>query len=334
MLTYILIAISIILFITLLIVLHRLSTIEKNSSVSTELVAWMKDLGNRVEKNSYQVDQKLSQNMAMFNDRLDNASKVMGDVHKSIGEFSEIGRSMKQLQEFLQSPKLRGNIGEQILKELLAQSLPADFYSLQYAFSSGEKVDAVVKTTQGLIPIDSKFPIENFRKLVEAQDDASRAGFKKDFERDVKKHIIDIARKYILVSEGTIDYALMYIPSEAVYYEIINNADLYDYAYSRRVLLVSPMSFYAYLKAILVSFEGQRIQKQAKEILSILQSMKKDYEKTDEALSVLTKHVTNAYNQAGNVSKTFGVLGQKIHSTSALSSQVTDEVTPEEKLID
>ena len=328
MLTYILIAITIILFITLLIVLSRLTRIEKQSSISSELVEWMKELGNRVEKNSHHVDQKLSQNMAIFNERLDNASRVMGDVHKSIGEFSEIGRSMKQLQEFLQSPKLRGNIGEQVLKELLAQSLPADTYTLQYPFKSGEKVDAIVKTSQGIIPIDSKFPIENFRKMVEAQDDATRAGFKKDFERDVKKHVLDISRKYILVNEGTIDYALMYIPSESVYYEIINNADLYDFAYGKRVLLVSPMSFYAYLKAILVSFEGQRIQKQAKEILAILQAMKKDYEKTDEALSVLTKHVTNAYNQAGNVSKTFMTLGQKIESTNVLSSQVTDETDP------
>lgn len=326
MLTYILIAISVILFITLLIVLSRLNRIEEKSSVSGELVAWMKELGSRMEKNSSQVDMKLSHNMQMFNSRLDKASEVMGNVQRSIGEFSEIGRSMKQLQEFLQSPKLRGNIGEQVLKELLAQSLAPDMYALQYAFSNGEKVDAIVKTTQGFIPIDSKFPIENFRKLVDAGDDAARTGFRKDFERDVKKHIQDIAKKYILVSEGTIDYALMYIPSEAVYYEIINNADLYDFAYSKRVLLVSPMSFYAYLKAILVSFEGQRIQKQAKEILSILQSMKKDYEKTDEALSVLSKHVTNAYNQAGNVGKNLLVLGQKISSTSAISSQVTEEV--------
>lgn len=337
MLTYILIAITIILFITLLIVLFRLNRIEKQSSVSTELVEWMKDLGKRVEQSSNRTDEKLAQNMHIFNARLDKASEVMGNVQKSIGEFSEIGRSMKQLQEFLQSPKLRGNIGEQVLKELLAQSLPADTYALQYTFKSGEKVDAIVKTSQGFIPIDSKFPIENFRKLVEAEDDVGRAAFKRDFERDVKKHIQDIARKYILVAEGTIDYALMYIPSEAVYYEIINNADLYDFAYGKRILLVSPMSFYAYLKAILVSFEGQRIQKQAKEILSILQAMKKDYEKADESLSVLTKHVTNAYNQASNVSKNFMLLGQRIQTTHSLSETVENPIredVEQEKLIE
>ena len=111
----------------------------------------------------------------------------------------------------------------------------------------------------------------------------------------------------------------MYIPSESVYYEIINDGDLYDFAAKMSIVPVSPMSFYAYLKVILISFEGQRIQKQAKEILSLLQSMQKDYEKADEAMSILQKHISNAYNQTSQVSKNLMTLGQKIHSTSTLS---------------
>jgi DNA recombination protein RmuC len=161
--------------------------------------------------------------------------------------------------------------------------------------------------------------------MVEADDSVQRELYKKEFIRDVKKHIQDIAKKYILVGEGTIDYALMYVPSEAVYYEVINSTELCDFANQKRVLPVSPMGFYAYLKAILVSFEGQRIQSQAKEILLSLQAMKKDYEKTEEAFSTLNKHITNAYNQTNQVSKSLIILGQKIHSTNSLSTPVIQE---------
>ncbi len=263
--------------------------------------------------------------MEMFNTRLDKAAYVISQVQKSIGEFSEIGRSMQDLQEFLQSPKLRGNIGEQILKDLLAQYFPQDVFKLQYTFKSGHKVDAILKTSQGMISIDSKFPLENFRKMVGAKTPEDKRKFKKDFEKDVKKHIADISKKYINVAEGTLDYALMYIPSESVYYEIINNAELFDYAGDQRILPVSPMSFYAYMKAILMSFEGQRFQALAKEILAILKSIQKDYEKTDEAFSVLGRHLTNAANQLPNVVSSFGSLGQKISATNMLTAKETPE---------
>ncbi|MBI3620524.1 DNA recombination protein RmuC [Candidatus Roizmanbacteria bacterium] len=313
----------------LLIIRLWLNKIESNAKTSDELIAWMKDLGARVESSTLQVDHKLTRNMELFNNRLDSAAQIMGQVQKSIGEFSEIGRSMKDLQDLLQSPKLRGNIGEQILKELLGQYLPADSYHLQHIFKSGEKVDAVIKTTQGYIPIDSKFPIDNFRRLLKAQTKEEKERFKKEFRNDVKKHILDIARKYILVDEGTYDYALMYIPSEAIYYEIICDTDLFECAADKRVLPVSPVSFYAYMKAILMSFEGQRIQSQAKEILSLLKAIQKDYEKSHEALTTLGRHITNSHNQLQDVGKLFASLGQKIHSSNRLSP-----IAKQEKLIE
>src|SRR5581483_4681099 len=194
--------------------------------------------------------------------------KVIAQVSKNIGEMSEIGRGMQDLQEFLRSPKLRGNIGEHILKELLGQMLPKQSFHLQYGFKNGTIVDAAIKTEAGLIPIDSKFPMENFRKMNAAKTDAEKNVAEKDFASDVKKHIDAISKKYILTDEGTIDYALMYVPSEAVYYEIVNTATLFDYASNHRVLPVSPMTFYAYLRAILAGFEGQRISQKAQEILS------------------------------------------------------------------
>ena len=303
-----------------------LKRMEDKTRHSQETLEWIKELNRRVDTSSQAVDQRLAESMRIFNARLDNSTLVISQLQKNVGEFSEIGRSMKDLQELLQSPKLRGNIGEHILNDLLNQYFPLDTFALQYSFRSGEKADAVIKTSQGLISIDSKFPLENFRKLYDITDDKTKAETRKLFERDVKKHILDIERKYIRHDEGTVDYAIMYIPSEAVYYEIINNPNLFDFAGQHRILPVSPMSFYAYMKAILMSFEGQKIEQQAKEILTLLQSVKSDYEKADEAMGVLNRHITNAYNQTSNVSKIFLGLGQKLQSTLQLQKKETKEI--------
>jgi len=297
----------IILIIVLIILLGML--VFKKEKTSPELLEYLKTTNQRLERQG-----------ESFNQRLDNAAKVISGVQRNIGEFSEIGRGMKDLQQFLASPKLRGNIGEQVLKELLKQFLPQESFNLQYTFKSGEKVDAAIKTSAGIIPVDSKFPMENFRKM---QEDKA---YTKTFESDVKKHIDDISRKYILTDEGTLDYALMYIPSEAVYYEIVNNQTLFDYAQSKRILPVSPTTFYAYIKAILMSFEGQKIEKQAQEILSSLRAIKKDYGKVEENLGTLQKHLVNATNMMGNVFTSFTNLGQKITSTQNLDEGVKKKV--------
>ncbi|KKQ77062.1 MAG: hypothetical protein UT00_C0022G0004 [Parcubacteria group bacterium GW2011_GWA1_38_7] len=250
-------------------------------------------------------------NTQSLNQRLDQAARVIMDVQKSVGQMSEIGRSMQSLQEFLQSPKLRGNIGEQVLKELLSQMLPQDSFHLQYTFRSGEKVDAAIKTQAGIIPIDSKFPMENYRKMITENTEDKKIA-QRDFSRDIRKHIDDISRKYILTDEGTLDYALMYVPSEAVYYEVVNSQDLFDYSASKRVLPVSPTTFYAYMKAILMSFEGQKVEAKAREVLSAIKAIQKEYSNVQDNLGILQKHVTNAHNMMNTVSTSFLHLGQKI----------------------
>ncbi len=302
------------LIIGLIVIRSWLNSLSEKTRLSNELVEWLKS-------STTNIDQRLSQSMEMFNTRLDNAAKVIGQVQKNIGELTAIGGSMKELQEFLSSPKIRGNIGEQILKDLLKQYFPKDTYKLQYSFKSGEKVDAIIITSQGFIPIDSKFPLDNFKKYSKAIDEKDKKQYKKMFVSDVKKHITDIAKKYILPEENTVDYALMYIPSENVYYEIISDDEIFDYAGKKMVLPVSPMSFYAYLKAILLSFEGQKIETKAKQIINLLTAIKKDYLKTEETLLVLNRHINNAYNQSNQVVKNFQNLGQKINSTRLLSSE-------------
>jgi DNA recombination protein RmuC len=304
----------------------KLSDLKEAQKPSEELLEIIKMLQTGSKEDRKVLLESLQSNTQALNERLDNAARVISQVQKNIGEFSEIGRGMKDLQEFLKSPKIRGNVGEQVLKEMLAQFLPKSSFNLQYSFKSGEKVDAAIKTSAGIIPVDSKFPMENFRKMSSAATEAEKKVFEKEFERGVKDHIDDISKKYILTEEGTIDYALMYIPSEAVYYEIANNADLFDYAQAKRVLPVSPTTFYAYIRAILMSFEGQKIEARAREILSSLRAIQKDYGKVGENLSVLQKHLNNAYNMMSSVFSSFTQLGQKISSTQTLGAGVKKEV--------
>lgn len=274
------------------------------------MAQWLQSTNSRID------DQTRS-----LNQRLDNAARYIADVQKSIGEMSEIGRSMKDLEQFLKSPKLRGNLGEQVLKGLLAEMLPKNSFNLQYAFKNGAIVDAAIKTTGGIIPIDSKFPLENFRKMLKSENEIDKKSAEKIFISDVKKHIDEIAKKYILPSEGTIDYALMYLPSESVYYEVVNNQDLFEYANAKRIMPVSPVTFYAYLRAVLMSFEGQKIEEKALVIMKILRTTQKDYQLLDESLSLLGKHLNNAYNQMSQVSKNATHLGQKLSSKEFLSEQ-------------
>lgn len=295
--------------------------VSKKNSTSPELLEIMRMLQDSSGSDRKMLLDNLSRNSESLNTRLDATARLLSDVQKNVGEMSEIGRSMKDLQSFLRSPKLRGNLGEHILKELLSQSLPKGSFFLQYAFRSGEKVDAAIKTSGGLIPIDSKFPMENFQKMVSAETDEEQLMLRKQFERDIKLHIDAISRKYILTDEGTIDYALMYVPSEAVYYEVVNSSTLFDYAGERRVLPVSPTTFYAYLKAILMSFEGQKVEAQAKEILASLRAIQKDYTKVEENLGTLQKHMVNASNMMMTVLTGFGALGQKIVQTKNIEKK-------------
>ncbi|MBI3397315.1 DNA recombination protein RmuC [Candidatus Woesebacteria bacterium] len=302
--------------------LDSLAEKQKPSEELLQIVRMLQD-GSKLDRKV--LLESLQQNTQSLNERLDNTSRVISAVQRNIGEMSEIGRGMKDLQEFLRSPKLRGNVGEHILYEILGQMLPKQSFYLQYAFKSGDKVDAAIKTAGGIIPIDSKFPMENFRKMNGAEAESDRKSAHKEFERDVKKHIDTISEKYILTDEGTIDYALMYIPTESVYYEICNSPSLFDYAASKRVLPVSPTTFYAYMRAILMSFEGQKIEAKAREILVSLRAIQKDYSKVEDNLGVLQKHLNNAYNIMSSVLTGFSSLGQKISTTQSLGGKTRQE---------
>lgn len=292
--------------------------VEWLKAMQTSLEHTNKTLNEAMRGTSSEMTRTLQANSRQLNERLDEAARVIGALNKHVGEMSEVGRGIRSLQEFLQSPKLRGNIGEQVLRDMIGQTFPKNSFHLQYAFHSGVKVDAVLKTDAGLLCIDSKFPMENFTLMHNGATEAVRMQAKKDFTGDVKKHVNDISKKYILPEEGTLDFALMYIPSESVYYEIANLNDLMEYARSQRVYPVSPNTLYAHLQVLLLSFQGKELEQKSREIFRLLRAIQKDYGKVEENLGVMGKHVTNAYNSMSVVSGSFSVLGQKLSQTKLI----------------
>ena len=258
-------------------------------------------------------------------DRLDNATKVIGDVRQRLGQMDEasrriyeVGQDIAALQQTLQAPKLRGGLSEYMLMDLLSQVLPAESVAEQYRFQGGETVDAVIRLSLGLVAIDAKFPLENFRRLQSASVDKERQAAGRQLVRDVKKHIDAIASKYIRTDEGTLDFAMMYVPAENVYYEMIVKPDwsdaapLFEYALQQRVIPVSPNSFYAYLQTILLGLRGMRVEESAREIMDQLARLRQEVDLFMEEFRVLGKHLDDAAKRYAEADKRLGRMESKL----------------------
>ncbi|MBW3538066.1 DNA recombination protein RmuC [Candidatus Parcubacteria bacterium] len=269
-----------------------------------------------------------------INDRLNQAAGYMMGVQQELGKMAEIGRSMKELQDFLRSPKLRGNVGEQVLRDLLQQMIPKRNFDLQYGFKSGEKVDAIVKTKNGLIPIDAKFPMENFTRAFAADNEDDKAKARHEFTKDVRKHLNSIARKYILPAEGTVDFALMYVPSESIYYEIICNTDLQNTGIEQKVYMVSPNTFYYFLQTIMLALEGEKVEEKAKLVLQALKGIQQDARKFGGELDVVGGHLTRAKNAMEGATASYGRLSNKIETTGQLQSGTVELIEETAKKVE
>ena len=275
-------------------------------------------LQQRIDAFGQTVAENLQQSTASMNTRLDNAAKVVGDLREKVGQIHEVGKAAAELVNILRAPKLRGGMGELFLGDLLAQILPPEHYRLQHTFQSGEKVDAVIQVGQRLVPVDAKFPYENFRRVVEAGTEAERQAARKQFLRDVRKHVDAIADKYILPDESTYDFALMYVPAENVYYETIikqeagEEHELLGYALQKHVIPVSPNSFYAYLQTVLLGLKGMQVEVRAQEILATLQRLRGDFDRLAENFRLVGKHLTNATGSYADTEKTLTKLDAKL----------------------
>jgi DNA recombination protein RmuC len=265
--------------------------------------------------------------------RLEEASRAVTEVHGQLGALGEATRRMEQvgreiagLEQILRAPKIRGGLGEILLERLLAEILPSDAYRLQHGFRSGDKVDAAIVMAGRLVPVDSKFPLENFRRMLEEPDEERRRQSRRAFLRDVRSRVDEIARKYIVPDEGTFEFALMYIPAENVYYEVILREEagedsLLGYALGRHVVPVSPNSLYAYLQVILLGLRGLRIEQNAREILALLGRLQGDAGRLREHFDTLGRHITNAKNKYDETATSLARLEGKIEDIAGRGGQ-------------
>ena len=245
-------------------------------------------------------------------ERIADTTRVFREVKESLGKLTqraeqiqEVGKNISSLQDLLRAPKLRGGFGELLLGRLLADTLPRDNYSLQYRFRNGETVDAVIRIGGNLVPIDSKFPLEDFERIVAVESEEEQVALRKQFTRTMKKHIDEVT-KYILPDENTFDFALMYIPAENIYYETIlrgqpEESEIYSYSLQKRVIPVSPNSFYAYLQVIILGLKGLHIEKTARDILGHLgrlQGELMDFQDDFDTLGGHIRHATTKYDDA------------------------------------
>ncbi len=258
-------------------------------------------ISSQVNERLNQMNQSLQEAGKIIGLNLGNTTSVFGNVKEQLGRLEatnkqivDISKDISSLQELLRAPKFRGAMGEILLENLLSQVLPKDHYATQYRFKSGEAVDAIIKLGERIVPVDAKFSLENFQKMLETQDEQLKVNLRKKFIQDVKNRIDEVSSKYILPQENTYDFALMYIPAENVYYEVIIKEDIFAYSLSKKVIPVSPNTFYAYLEVICLGLKGLKVEENAKKILKSLSSLEIEIDKFKEEFNTLGSHLNNA----------------------------------------
>ncbi len=261
------------------------------------------------------VEQRLDTGQRSIAEHLGRSGSLLKEVGEKLGRLHEASQKIERLagevtrlEDLLKPPKLRGTLGEMFLEQALAQALPPGGFATQHPLGDGVVVDAVVFVQDRMVPVDSKFPLENYRRAREAEDEAERRRARAQFGRDVKKHVDAIAEKYIRPASGTCDFALMYVPAEAVYAEIVadgEEAALADYATSRRVIPVSPRLLYAYLATVAMGMRGIALQENAREVHQNLAELSRLWDRVGGPLEKLGGHLDNAARQYEETTRAF-----------------------------
>lgn len=282
------------------------------TNVQSSLADVTSQLGARLDSINRQVTEQLNQSARVMNastnsvgERIAAVQTTFAGLQKQVGEMTEqarqlsdLSRSVTAIEHVLRAPKMRGSFGEEQLESLLGLIFPQQQFVSQHRFVSGEIVDVLLRLPVGSVAIDAKFPLENFRRIAEASSEEEKKASRRNFLRDVKKRVDEIATRYIRPAEGTLSIALMYVPAENVYYETIirdeAGDDLYHYCLSRRVLPVSPNSLYAYLETIMVGLKGFEIGQRAQAILGEIESLRIELEKFGKAYDTIGQHIRNA----------------------------------------
>lgn len=311
--------------------------------INQQLTTAIQNLNTNLNERLTQGQMLAQEAQKLLAERLEASGKTIGDLKEQLGELGQatrniiqVGSEVRQLQDILQSPKLRGGLGEWSLENLLADVLPGQHYTLQHRFSNGAIVDALVHLAQGNVCIDAKFPLANFRTMLEAADDASRQKARRAFLKDVSIRIDEIADKYILPQEGTLEFALMYIPAENVYYETIikghdNELDVAAYGRQRRVISVSPNTLYAYLMVIAAGLKGLQIERDAQIIRGQLSQFAHDLGLFINDFATLGRHINNVKAKYDDANGKLEHFNFRLQQLDKQSSEENADRLPEEQ---
>ncbi|MDQ3067248.1 MAG: DNA recombination protein RmuC [Actinomycetota bacterium] len=293
----------------------------------------------RLDRRLGELDAKVDRRLEGLDGRLLTTQRNAGETATQIAEklarveagtksMLERANDLKRLEQALRPPKARGGFGELLLANLLADMLPSSAYALQFGFSSGERVDAVVRAEK-LLPVDAKFPLDNVHRVLDSEDDEQRVLARRALTKDIKLHVDAIANKYIKPGEGTYDFAFMYLPAETVYYEIAcgGTGELHQYSMSRRVFPVSPATFHAYLTMIVIGLRGLQIEQHAQEVMAYCGQLAKDFTRFKDDFDVVGKHIGNAQGKYGEAQR-------RLDKFEARLEQAVDEDALEQRAID
>ncbi len=277
-----------------------------------------------MSKNLQSSSQVIDKHLLSSKETLEKLQHQLGSLKSDSQRMLQLGTDIRSLQDILKSPKLRGQLGEQSLEKLLKEILPMESFTIQHTFTNGKIVDCLVKMPDYSVPIDAKFPLPSFQAMLQTEDDNEQIKLRRQFQKDVEKHIDKIAANYINPAEGTLDFAMMYIPAENVYYETIikyqtDTRDLLNYALEKKVIPVSPNLLYAYLMTIVMGLRGLQIEKQAVQIRKDIGMLSNNIKGFTETFSTMGRHLRNAsgqYDQGQKQLDKFNVQLDQIQSAS------------------
>jgi DNA recombination protein RmuC len=281
------------------------------------------------DKTTESLNKSLQAGQNTLNQSLQSSQKTLSELHSQIGELQgtnkqmmQIGIEVRRLQDILSSPKLRGQMGEWSLENLLSQILPKNSYKLQHGFKDGRTVDALIEMPGFSVSVDAKFPLPGFEEIVKAETEAEKTRLRRQFIKHVTNHIDKIAGDYIRPAEGTLDFAIMYIPAENIYYETVvkyagETQDILQYCFDKKVIPVSPNLLYAYLMTVAMGLHGLQIEKQAAEIRQNLKKLNASFADFASTWDILGKHLRNAYSQYDEGQKKLDRFGMQLDQIQA-----------------
>jgi len=294
------------------------------------------DLRRSVEERVRGVEQSLTEGQRGLAEHLGQSGKLLKDVGERMGRIFEASQKIEKLagdvtrlEDLLRPPKLRGTLGEAFLEQALRQALPPGSWQMQFRFSDGVAVDAVIRIKDRWIPVDSKFPLENFRRAREVEDEGERRRARAAFSSDVRKHADAIRKKYIRPAEGTCEYAFMYVPAEAVYAEMVSDGEekaLADSCIEMRVFPVSPRLFYAFLSTVAMVLRGEELQKNAREVQERLADLERLWERAEEPFLKVRGHMNNAQKQYEEAAAALNRFGAKLSGITEAAQEKLESV--------